>query len=57
MERPPAENPPDIEVLDGQISVEELLAELGFEWTAEPVDGAVVPGTSGGEPFSQPALF
>ncbi|TDT81718.1 hypothetical protein DFO47_103376 [Arthrobacter sp. AG258] len=44
-------------MLDGQISVEELLAELGFEWTAEPVDGGVVTGTSGGEPFSQPALF
>ncbi|MFF1883096.1 hypothetical protein ACFVVC_16705 [Pseudarthrobacter sp. NPDC058196] len=57
MERPPAENSPDIEVLDGQISVEELLAELGFEWSAEPVDSGAAPGTPAGEPFSQPALF
>jgi hypothetical protein len=57
MERPPADNSPDIEVLDGQISVEELLAELGFDWGAEPVDSGAAPGNSAGEPFSQPALF
>ena len=57
MERPPAENSPDIEVLDGQISVEELLAELGFEWSAEPVDSGGEPGTPAGDACSQPALF
>ncbi|MFP5312844.1 MAG: hypothetical protein ACLGH7_10640 [Actinomycetes bacterium] len=57
MERPPAENSPEIEVLDGQISVEELLAELGYNWTAEPVTGGQVPGASEGEVFGQPALF
>lgn len=41
----------EIEVLDGQISVEELLAELGFEWRACATPG----GTHA--PFSQPALF
>ncbi|MDQ0827680.1 hypothetical protein QFZ60_003853 [Arthrobacter sp. B2I5] len=56
MERPLAENSQEIEVLDGQISVEELLAELGFNWTAEPVSGAE-PRPTGGETFTQPALF
>lgn len=45
------DNGAEIEVLDGQISVEELLAELGFEWRA----GATRGGTNA--PFSQPALF
>lgn len=57
MERPPEENSPDIEVLEGQISVEELLAELGFGWSAEPVDSRPEAGSAAGEPFSQPALF
>ena len=57
MERPLAENSQEIEVLDGQISVEELLAELGFNWTAEPVGGGAEPGSTGGETFTQPALF
>ena len=57
MERPLAENSQEIEVLDGQISVEELLAELGFNWTAEPVGGSAEPRPSGGETFTQPALF
>ena len=57
MERPLAENSQEIEVLDGQISVEELLAELGFNWTAEPVGGGAEPGPAGGETFTQPALF
>lgn len=51
MERLELENATEIEVLDGQISVEELLAELGFEWRA----GAAPGGTNA--PFSQPALF
>jgi hypothetical protein len=49
MERLELENGTEIEVLDGQVSVEELLAELGFEWQALP------GGTNA--PFSQPALF
>jgi hypothetical protein len=57
MERPLAENSQEIEVLDGQISVEELLAELGFNWSAEPVGGGPLPGTSEGDTFTQPALF
>lgn len=51
MERLELENATEIEVLDGQISVEELLAELGFEWRAKATPG----GTNA--PFSQPALF
>ncbi|MFD5278448.1 hypothetical protein ACIQCN_07400 [Pseudarthrobacter sp. NPDC092424] len=51
MERLELENATEIEVLDGQISVEELLAELGFEWRAGTTPG----GTNA--PFSQPALF
>ncbi|MGN8130905.1 hypothetical protein [Paenarthrobacter sp. 22069] len=57
MERPQADNTPEIEVLDGQISVEELLAELGFDWSAEPVYGAEAAGAADGETFTQPALF
>ncbi|BCW17621.1 hypothetical protein NtRootA9_03290 [Arthrobacter sp. NtRootA9] len=50
----PEDNSPMIEVLDGQMSVEELLADLGFEWHPHPL----VPGEgSGAVPFSQPALF
>lgn len=57
MERPLAENPQEIEVLDGQISVEELLAELGFDWSAQPVGGGSAAGTAEGETFTQPVLF
>ena len=38
MERPHLKTTPrQIEVLDGQISVEELLADLGFEWRPQYV--------------------
>lgn len=57
MERPLADNSQEIEVLDGQISVEELLAELGFNWSAEPVGDGPTPGASEGDAFTQPALF
>ncbi|NUT71448.1 hypothetical protein [Pseudarthrobacter sp. C4D7] len=57
MERPLAENTQEIEVLDGQISMEELLAELGFDWSPEPVGDGPAPGASEGEAFTQPALF
>lgn len=57
MERPQADNTPEIEVLDGQVSVEELLAELGFDWSADPVDGGAAAGTADGDSFTQPALF
>lgn len=52
----PEDNYPVIEVLEGQTSVEELLADLGFEWqpaVAEP-DGQGEPDV---DAFSQPALF
>lgn len=57
MERPLAENSQEIEVLDGQISVEELLAELGFNWSAEPVGSETAAGGPEGGSFTQPALF
>ncbi|WP_307612263.1 hypothetical protein [Pseudarthrobacter sp. W1I19] len=57
MERPDLEdNTSNIEVLEGQTSVEELLADLGFEWLPEGAAGAC-PEASSGEDFSQPALF
>ena len=57
MERPrPEDNPPEIEVLEGQTSVEELLADLGFEWRPDASDGG--PGAAGaGDLFNQPALI
>lgn len=57
MERPLTDNSQEIEVLDGQLSVEELLAELGFNWTAEPMGGGPEHGGSEGDAFTQPALF
>ncbi|WP_258804500.1 hypothetical protein [Pseudarthrobacter sp. NS4] len=48
-------NSPEIEVLDGQMSVEELLADLGLEW--RPGSGAGSPAPCSGSSFSQPALF
>ncbi|MGX1162790.1 hypothetical protein FBY31_3150 [Arthrobacter sp. SLBN-100] len=58
MERPDLEdNAPDIAVLEGQTSVEELLADLGFEWLPEAAAGADGPGVFTEESFSQPALF
>jgi hypothetical protein len=50
------DNTHSIEVLEGQMSVEELLADLGFEWLPE---GGAGTGTeaSPDENFSQPALF
>jgi hypothetical protein len=50
-------NSPEIEVLDGQTSVEELLADLGFEWRPDSGAGAGAPETSAEDKFSQPALF
>jgi hypothetical protein len=48
-------NSPDIEVLEGQMSVEELLADLGLEWRPGPAGSAA--GDQAEDPFSQPALF
>jgi hypothetical protein len=48
---------PDIDVLEGQMSVEELLAELGFEWRPEPGAGGCADQAATDEGFSQPALF
>lgn len=50
----PEDNSPAIEVLDGQTTVEELLADLGFEWRPQYVGD---PGQPAGGQFSQPALF
>lgn len=47
----------DIEVLDGQTSVEELLAELGFEWRPGTPAQEPAPAAAGGDGFGQPALF
>lgn len=51
------DNSPDIEVLDGQMTLEELLADLGFEW--RPDSGVQVgsTGDSNEDSFTQPALF
>ncbi|WP_189337586.1 hypothetical protein [Arthrobacter sp. AFG7.2] len=58
MERPQLEDSSaDIEVLEGQTSVEELLADLGFEWRhAAPMQDAA-PATADDDAFGQPALF
>ena len=56
MERPAEDTTPAIEVLDGQTSVEELLADLGFEWRPEAAEDAVA-GDTAEDCFSQPALF
>jgi hypothetical protein len=47
------DNSPVIEVLDGQMSVEELLADLGFDWHPQPAEQANTAAVS----FSQPPLF
>ena len=58
LERPhPEDNPQEIEVLDGQTSVEELLADLGFEWNPDSAAGGAATGTPAGELSNQPALF
>lgn len=51
------DNSPDIEVLEGQLSVEELLAELGFEWRAESEAARSPDEDATEESFTQPALF
>jgi hypothetical protein len=51
------DNAPEIEVLDGQMSVEELLADLGLEWRPQPGAGAGSPAPASGSSFGQPALF
>jgi hypothetical protein len=58
MERPQLEDSSaDIEVLDGQMSVEELLADLGFEWRHGSPQANAEPSTADDDSFSQPALF
>jgi hypothetical protein len=57
MERQDLEgNSPVIEVLEGQMSVEELLADLGFEWEAGPA-AANSWEEPAEDPHGQPALF
>jgi hypothetical protein len=53
----PEDNSPEIAVLEGQMSVEELLADLGFAWLPDSVPGGAGPDTPADESFSQPALF
>ncbi|MET1085966.1 MAG: hypothetical protein ABWY04_02405 [Arthrobacter sp.] len=50
------DNTPDIEVLEGQMTVEELLADLGVEWLPDAPAGTG-PDAGSEENFSQPALF
>lgn len=58
MEMPqPEDSSADIEVLDGQTSVEELLADLGFEWRHGSPAQEPAPATAAGNAFGQPALF
>lgn len=58
MERPHIEAPTtEIEVLDGQTTVEELLAELGFEWKAGNTKALHFTEEALDDPFGQPALF
>lgn len=58
MERPQFEDSPaDIEVLEGQTSVEELLADLGLEWPHSTPAQAAAPATADDDAFGQPALF
>ena len=50
------DNCPPLVVLDGQTSIEELFAELGFEWRADPG----LSGLGRGRPcrmYGQPTLF
>ncbi|WP_458780694.1 hypothetical protein [Arthrobacter sp. D3-16] len=51
------DNSPEIEVLEGQLSVEELLAELGFEWQPDSASGESADEEAAEQGFSQPALF
>jgi hypothetical protein len=48
-------NSPPLVVLDGQTSLEELFAELGFEWRVEPDLSASAGG--GSAMYGQPTLF
>jgi hypothetical protein len=58
MERPQLEDSPaEIEVLEGQTSVEELLADLGFEWRHSTPTQDAGSATAGDDAFGQPALF
>ena len=49
------DNCPPLVVLDGQTSIEELFAELGFEWRADP--GLSGPDAGGPAVYGQPTLF
>ena len=43
------DNCPPLVVLDGQTSIEELFAELGFEWRVDPdLPGQNLEGPAGG---------
>lgn len=56
MERPDLDdNCPPVVVLDGQTSIEELFAELGFEWRLDA--GAGSPELGGHTMMGQATLF
>lgn len=58
MERPGLEgNTPVIEVLEGQTSVVELLAELGSAWHPGPEIAAGAKENTPDGAFTQPSLF
>ena len=57
MERPDIDdNCPPLVVLDGQTSIEELFADLGFEWHVDPdLSASGTRGPAG--MYGQPTLF
>ena len=51
------DNCPPLVVLDGQTSIEELFAELGFEWRADPGFSGLDSGGAAGGMTGQATLF
>ena len=51
------DNSPPPEVLDGQSCIDELFAELGFEWRADSGGPGVPADGSGAGLMGQAALF
>lgn len=51
------DNSPPPVVLDGQTCIDELFAELGFEWRADPGGPGVPAEGSAGGLMGQAALF
>lgn len=51
------DNSPPPEVLDGQTCIDELFAELGFEWRADSGAPGMAADGSAGALMGQAALF